>query len=298
MGRSSSRLIDLIVPRHDRAQVKLMRLEPQEAHGFYGWLLRSFIPGFKVPVKPIDLQGCVLIYLIVPKWGYNCPPVNGFIESHDLKGMSIILIVTYTKGNISGYVSRLARRVRDRGADLLGTIALKREEILSEALTTRLPTFLDEVAPFLKEGSADSHQHHHQHEIVFIGMINVNRDGYLQGVVDVWRCRQCKKLFCEDRRFGEALDPRVGFYEIPDDEQWAILTCTDIKGVFMQSLPVKPGKRLEHTCKSGEKHEFTVADDWSIDSGEGEETVHRLYMVRDYLNRAIEAGYYKLRRLK
>ena len=29
----------------------------------------------------------------------------------------------------------------------------------------------------------------HQHEIVFIGMVNVNRDNYLQGVVDVWRCR-------------------------------------------------------------------------------------------------------------
>lgn len=67
--------------------------------------------------------------------------------------------------------------------------------------------------------------------------------------------------------------------------------------VFMESLPVKPGKRLEHTCESGEKHEFTGRDDWSIDSGEGE-TVHRLYMVRHYLNRVIEAGYYRLRLLK
>ncbi len=25
----------------------------------------------------------------------------------------------------------------------------------------------------------------HEHEIVFIGMVNVNRDNYLQGVVDV-----------------------------------------------------------------------------------------------------------------
>jgi hypothetical protein len=91
-----------------------------------------------------------------------------------------------------------------------------------------------------------------EHDIVFIGMVNVNRDGYLQGVVDVWGCRRCKKLFCEDRRFGEGLKPDVGFEEIPDDEQWEILTCTDIKGVFMQSLPTKPGKRLEHTCRGGE----------------------------------------------
>ncbi|MCS4539885.1 MAG: hypothetical protein HYU03_04250, partial [Thaumarchaeota archaeon] len=288
--------INRIAQRHEKDNLDVVKLEPLERHGFYGWLARSFIPGLKASVKPVDLGGCELLYLIAPKWGYNCPPVNGFIGSHDLKGMSIILIVTYTKGNISGYVPRLARRIRGRGADLLGTIALKREEILSEALTTRLRTFLDEVAPSLKEGSADSHHYHH-HEIVFIGMINVNRDDYLQGVVDVRRCRQCRKLFCEDRRYSEGLKPDVGFEEIPDDEQWAILTCTDIKGVFMQSLPVKPGKRLEHTCKSGEKHEFTIGDDWSIDSGEGD-TVHRLYMVRDYLNRVIEAGYYKLRLLK
>ena len=31
----------------------------------------------------------------------------------------------------------------------------------------------------------------HQHEIVFAGMVNINRDNYLQGVVDVWRCRSC-----------------------------------------------------------------------------------------------------------
>lgn len=141
----------------------------------------------------------------------------------------------------------------------------------------------------------------HQHEIVFVGMINVNRDGYLQGVVDVWRCRQCKKLFCEDRRYSEGLKPDIGFEEIPEDEQWAILTCTDIRGVFMESLPVKPGKRLEHVCKSGGRHQFTVRQDWAIDSTAAEEderTVHGLYMVKDHLNRQIEAGYYRLRMLK
>lgn len=138
-----------------------------------------------------------------------------------------------------------------------------------------------------------------EHDIVFIGMVNVSRDGYLQGVVDVWRCRRCKKLFCEDRRNGEGLKPDVGFEEIPDDEQWAILTCTDIKGVFMQSLPIKPGKRLEHTCRSEERLAFAVKEAWSIDSAAEEgKTIHRLYMVKDHLNSQIEAGYYKLRMLK
>jgi len=138
----------------------------------------------------------------------------------------------------------------------------------------------------------------HKHEIVFQGMVNVNRDNYLQGVVDVWVCRGCKKLFCDDKRYGEPLKPSVGFEEVPEDEQWGILTCTDIKGVYMMSLGVKPGKTLKHTCpKNGSQHEFVVKEDWTIEPDDGE-TVHRLFLVKDRVNKVIEAGFYKLRMLK
>jgi hypothetical protein len=139
---------------------------------------------------------------------------------------------------------------------------------------------------------------HHNHEIVMVGMVNVNRDNYLQGTVDVWRCRGCKKLFCDDKRYGEPLKASVGFEEISEDEQWGILTCTDIKEVFMQSMGVKPGKKIAHTCRSGEAHEFVVNEEWDIETKEDEKTVHRLFLVKEYLNKAIEAGFYKLRMLK
>jgi hypothetical protein len=144
----------------------------------------------------------------------------------------------------------------------------------------------------------------HEHEIVLIGMVNVNRDNYLQGTVDVWRCRGCRKLFCDDKRYGEPLKASVGFEEVAEGEKWGILTCTDIKEVFMMSLGVKPGKKLAHTCKSnGTQHEFIVRDDWTIapeEEGTGVEgvTIHRLFLVEDYINKAIEAGFYKLGMLK
>jgi len=137
----------------------------------------------------------------------------------------------------------------------------------------------------------------HEHEIVLYGMVNVNRDNYLQGTVDVWRCRTCKELFCDDKRYGEPLKASVGFEEVEEGEQWGILTCTDIKEVYMMSLGVKPGKKIVHTCKNGTAHEFVVKDDWTIGEDDGE-TVHRLYLVKDHINKSIEAGFYKLRMLK
>jgi hypothetical protein len=132
------------------------------------------------------------------------------------------------------------------------------------------------------------------HDIVFIGMVNVNRDNYLQGVVDVWRCRKCRALFCDDKRYGEGLKPSVGFESIPEGEEWGVLTCTSQKDVMMNSVSVKPGKRLSHACRGGETRELLVEDDYTL-SPEGEDTpIHRLFLVKDYINKNIEAGYYRL----
>ena len=133
----------------------------------------------------------------------------------------------------------------------------------------------------------------HQHEVVFMGMVNVNRDNYLQGVVDVWRCRTCKKLFCDDKRYGEPLKASVGFESIPEDEEWAVLTCTTVKDVQMNSLGVKPGKKITHACKGGEVHEIVVGNDYSL-SPKVASPIHRLYLVKDHINKNIEAGYYRL----
>ncbi len=135
------------------------------------------------------------------------------------------------------------------------------------------------------------------HEIVFNGMVNVNRDNYLQGTVDVWRCRKCKTLFCDDKRYGEGLKPSVGFESIPDDEEWGVITCTTPREVYMNSLGVKPGKKITHACKSGETHEFTLREDNSL-SPEVSLPIHRIYLVKDYMNRNIEAGYYRLTMVK
>ena len=133
----------------------------------------------------------------------------------------------------------------------------------------------------------------HDHEIVFIGMVNINRDNYLQGVVDIWRCRSCKKLFCDDKRYGEPLKASVGFEAIPDDEEWGVLTCTTQKDVRMNSLGVKPGKKITHACRDGQVYEFVVGADYAL-SPVVANPIHRPYLVKDNVNKNIEAGYYRL----
>ncbi len=135
------------------------------------------------------------------------------------------------------------------------------------------------------------------HEIVFTGMVNVNRDNYLQGVVDVWSCRKCGTLFCDDKRYGEGLKPSVGFETLQEGEQWGILTCTTTKDVYMNSLGVKPGKKVAHACRDGQTLEFVVGDDYTL-GPDVQLPIHRLFLVKDHINENIEAGYYRLAMVK
>lgn len=146
MGRSGSRILEYVRQRHERDGVKVVELEPLQEHGFYGWLVRSFVPGLNVTVKPVDLAGYRLVYLLAPKWSYNCPPINGFIEGHELRGVNLALIITYTKGSISGYMARMVKKIRGKGANILGMLSIKKEEILSERFGEKMQRFCNSVA--------------------------------------------------------------------------------------------------------------------------------------------------------
>lgn len=61
----------------------------------------------------------------------------------------------------------------------------------------------------------------------------------------------------------------------------------------MRSLGVKPGKTIDHTCKTGEQRQLMVGEDFSVDSSTTP-PIHRLYLVKDHVNKVIEAGIYKL----
>ena len=41
-----------------------------------------------------------------------------------------------------------------------------------------------------------------------------------------------------------------------------------------------------------------VTEDWTIEEDNEGETIHRIFLVKDHINKVIEAGYYKLRMLK
>lgn len=134
----------------------------------------------------------------------------------------------------------------------------------------------------------------HSHDVVYYGVVNLLDNANIVGAVDVWRCRICKNLFCEDKRWGlTELVSYVGFPELAEGEKWGVLVCKMKEGLNWSLIAAKPGKTLAHSCTKEIASDVTVEPNFSVDTVtyvEGQGT-HTLYIVDDHVNEDLEIGY-------
>ncbi len=130
----------------------------------------------------------------------------------------------------------------------------------------------------------------HQHDVVYYGVVNLVHDNYIMGAVDVWRCRSCPQLFCEDKRYGITdLAPEVGLPKIEPGTKWAALICTRDEGSNWTLTQVKPGTILSHSCTPETKVELTVGTDYSLELGPVRGVgQHRIILLENFVNSAVD----------
>ncbi len=130
----------------------------------------------------------------------------------------------------------------------------------------------------------------HQHDVVYYGVVNLVHDSYIIGAVDIWRCRSCPQLFCEDKRYGVTdLAPEVGLPKIEPGTKWAALICTRDKGSNWTLTQVKPGMSISHSCTPETKVELNVGPDYGLEPGPvrgiGQ---HRIILLENFVNSAVD----------
>ena len=130
----------------------------------------------------------------------------------------------------------------------------------------------------------------HQHDVVYYGVVNLVDDNYIMGAVDVWRCRGCDQLFCEDKRYGMTdLAPEVGLPKIEPNTHWAALICTRDKGSNWTLTQVKPGMTIAHSCTPDTKVELTVGPDYGLETGPASGIgKHRIIVIEKFVNLAVD----------
>lgn len=130
----------------------------------------------------------------------------------------------------------------------------------------------------------------HQHDVVYYGVVNLIHDAYVMGAVDVWRCRSCDQLFCEDKRYGVTdLAPEVGLPKIVPDTKWVALVCTRDTGSNWTLLQTSPGLTIVHSCTPDTKLELAVGQDYNLEQGPARGIgQHRLILIEKFVNSAVD----------
>ena len=110
-----------------KAQVTVCTIEPRTSHGYGGWLPRSFLPNWRVPIKPTttDLEPYDLVCLGFPKWTFACPPVNQYIKMMTgCQGKKIALFMCHRGFNEKRYLGSMVRKVSKRGSLVVATLSV------------------------------------------------------------------------------------------------------------------------------------------------------------------------------
>ena len=130
----------------------------------------------------------------------------------------------------------------------------------------------------------------HQHDVVYYGVVNLVHESDIIGAVDVWRCRSCDQLFCEDKRYGVTdLAPEVGLPKIVPDTKWTALICTRDKGSNWTLTQTSPGRTITHSCTPETKVELTVGPEYDLEPGPARGIgQHRIILIEKFVNAAVD----------
>jgi len=124
-----------------------------------------------------------------------------------------------------------------------------------------------------------------RHDVVYYGVVNLKDRGEQVGSIDVWKCRACGDIFCEDKHWGiTELATEIGFPKLDKNEQWAVIGCRANNELKWELLKAKPGSILDHDCPTHTRLE--VDQDLKL---KGEPAgVHTLILVKDNIAADVE----------
>ncbi|MEF8786905.1 MAG: flavodoxin domain-containing protein [Haloarculaceae archaeon] len=98
---------------------------------YLNWLCRSFVPGWGVNIEPPDNdpQMYDAVFLGVPKWTVNCPPITTYMSEVSMDSLPVGLFVTYGGFDEQRYVRALAEQLTGLGAETPAWLLVQRDRV-------------------------------------------------------------------------------------------------------------------------------------------------------------------------
>lgn len=133
----------------------------------------------------------------------------------------------------------------------------------------------------------------HRHDVTYYAVVDLTVRGEAVGAVDVWRCRVCQALFCEDKRWGlTELASEIGFPELEGGARWAVLVCRNDNEVSWALLGVKAGQEIRQPCQQEGVPPLLVTENFMVIAEDPTDPrrSYSLILVEQHLNEEVEIG--------
>jgi hypothetical protein len=118
--------------------------------------------------------------------------------------------------------------------------------------------------------------------------VNVFEKNNIIAAVDFYHCRICQKKFADLRRIGIPfpLEPKLGFDELEDGNDWFILVCNYENKYQINLVQAKQGDEVKHTCIGGIEStaKFVSEEIFNKDDDRN----HKFIRVSKYLTKYVE----------
>jgi flavodoxin len=124
--------------------VNLKEIVPKRDYPYAIWLLLSFIPNFSVEINDVEISS-KLIFLGMPKWSLNCPPITAFMKKTELKGKSFFLVITYGGFDEQRYARSMSKKIESGGGEVRGVLLIRRRKIESGDYKRIVQDFLESI---------------------------------------------------------------------------------------------------------------------------------------------------------
>ncbi len=134
--------IRLELERENR--VTMARIEPRKPRRYWGWLARSLVPGWSVPIRPTitDLEPYDLVCLGFPKWTWNCPPITQYLrEMKGCQGKNLALFMSHRGFNQERYLQNMITRLYRKGVHISDVLSIKQDRVREDRYREAVRSF-------------------------------------------------------------------------------------------------------------------------------------------------------------
>jgi len=111
-----------------RVEVNLIEIKPKRNYPYPIWLFLSFIPhlGVSITCKEVASE---IVFLCMPKWTFNCPPITAFLKRADLKRKTVYAAITYGGFDVKRYAENYRQKIENVCDVVEDLILVKRNQI-------------------------------------------------------------------------------------------------------------------------------------------------------------------------